>query len=140
MTRRIARIALVAALMVSVVAMYSWGHRGHADDAETEVEAAHSMMLHHAGMSHHGQAEADPEADEDPSGLLSLLGAMALCGGVLLRVVVAFLRPLWSRLLAALLALAPADLPRPARSRLRLLPLRSIPTSLLLNRIAVLRI
>lgn len=140
MTGRVARIALVAALMVSVVAMYSWGHRGHANDTESEVEAAHSMMLHHAGMSHHGQAEADPEANEDPSGLMSLLGAMALCGGVLLRAVVELLRPWWSHLLAALAALAQTDSPSTVRSSFRLPPLRSIPTSLLLNRIAVLRI
>jgi hypothetical protein len=126
--------------MVGVVAMFSWGHRGHPDEAEPEVETAHAMMHHHAGMAHHGQGETALEADEDPSGLLSLLGAMALCGGVLLRVVVDFLRPLWSGLLAALAALVSRVDVRPTRDRLRPPSSRAVPTSLLLNRIAVLRI
>jgi hypothetical protein len=143
MARRIARIALVAVLVVGVVAMHSWGHRGHGDDAEPETRPAHSAVQHHAQTAHHGMAEtgleADPDSDEDPGGLLSLLGVM-VCGVLLLRAVVETLRPIVSRLLAALSAPARAlEILRAQYGRHRA-PLRRKPTSLLLNRVAVLRI
>ncbi|WP_205324190.1 hypothetical protein [Glycomyces sp. YM15] len=136
MARRIARIALVAALMVGLVAMHSWGQRGHTAATETEP-ASVSAMAHHAGMSHHGREEAEPDGDETPGGLLSLLGIMVLCGGMLIRIAVAFLRPLLDRTLAVI---AEAIAAEPARTRQWRPPIRLRPTSLLLNRIAVLRI
>lgn len=138
MARRLARIALVAMLVVGVVAMHSWGHRGHGEEPETESAAA-VMAHHHAGMAHHGGADTEPESEENPSGLLSLLGFM-VCGGVMLRVAVEFLRPLFTRMLAVFAVLAAVIEAAPARSRRRLPPVRLRRTSLLLNRIAVLRI
>ncbi|GAA2121709.1 hypothetical protein [Glycomyces algeriensis] len=137
MARKIARIALVAVLMVGVVAMHSWGHRGHGD--EPEVETAAAATHHHAGMMHHDTAETDPESDEDPSGLLSLLGFM-VCSGVMLRVALELLRPLFDRALTALAVLEATVEAAPARARQWALPAGFRPTSLLLNRIAVLRI
>jgi hypothetical protein len=144
MARRTVRIALVAVLMVGVVAMHSWGHRGH-DDAEPETRPASSMVLHHAQTAHHGMTETGPEADsdsgsdEDPGGLLSLLGVM-VCGVVLLRAVVEALRPVMSRLLAALsVPVRALESPRAQYGRHRA-PLWWKPTSLLLNQVAVLRI
>jgi hypothetical protein len=134
MVRRLARIALVAVLMVGVVAMHSWGHRGRGDEAETTA-----AMHHHAGMMHHDAAETDPESDEDPSGLLSILGFM-VCGGVMLRVALEFLRPLFDRASSAIAVLEAAVETAPARARQRGIPAGFRPTSLLLNRIAVLRI
>lgn len=139
MTRRIARIALVAVLMVGLVAMCSWGHRGHSDDLEQPVSVA-AMAHHQAGTIHHGREEPEPEGDEAPSGLLSLLGVMVLCGGMLARVVVAFLRPLLLRALAVFAVCTAAFAAEPVRTRRRPMPCRLEPTSLLLNRIAVLRI
>jgi hypothetical protein len=139
MARKIARIALVAVLMVGVVAMHSWGHRGHGDAPEPEVETAAPAMHHHAGMMHHDAGQTDPESDEDPSGLLSILGFMA-CGGVMLRVALEFLRPLFDRASSAIAVLEAAVETAPARARQRAVPAGLRPTSLLLNRIAVLRI
>ncbi|MDA1360939.1 hypothetical protein O1R50_15010 [Glycomyces luteolus] len=137
MVRRLARIALVAVLMVGVVAMHSWGHRGHGDEAEPETAAA--AMHHHAGMVHHDAAEPDPDSDEDPSGLLSLLGFM-VCGGVILRAAVSILRPLITRVLSLIAVPTSAIEAAPVRTRQWPPPLRPSPTSLLLNRIVVLRI
>jgi hypothetical protein len=41
MIRRLARIALVAALMVGVVAMHSFGHRGHSDPTAEPAVVSH---------------------------------------------------------------------------------------------------
>ncbi|WP_112134277.1 hypothetical protein [Glycomyces dulcitolivorans] len=143
MARRIARVALVAVLVVGVVAMHSWGHRGHTGDTEPEAQTTHSMVQHHGQMAHHGSGEtgreADPDSDEDPGGLLSLLGVMA-CGVLLLRAVAETLRPLVSRLLAALSAPARALESLRARRGRHRPPLWRAPTSVLLNRVAVLRI
>ncbi|MEU5156126.1 hypothetical protein [Glycomyces sp. NPDC021274] len=140
MARTIARTALIAVLLVCLLAMFSWGHRGHSDDIEAQADSVSAMAHHHAGMPHHGQEESDPEGDESRGGMLSLLGVMVLCGGMLIRIVVEFLRPLLFRVLAAFVVSAAAIVADPVRSRWRPIPSRLRPTSLLLNRIAVLRI
>jgi hypothetical protein len=143
MARRIARVALVALLMVGLVAMYSWGHRGHREDTGSEAGSASPATHHHAGMAHHGDPESVPDTDQHDDhsgGLLSLLIAMVLCGGMLLRSIAEFLRPLWSEFRTRMSAIA-AALARPSiQHGLRPHPPRLTPTSLLLNRIAVLRI
>jgi hypothetical protein len=165
MIRRLARIALVAALMVGVVAMHSFGHRGHGDpEAEMTVVShyaaqvgleTHTTEVGHGGHSSqvgHGIHRAygghgsrndvsgpGRDSEEDPLGALSMLGFM-ICGAVLLRVAFQVLRLVWPRLLAGLTALPAAPAFRALSTRFGPPPPRLRPTSLLLNRIAVLRI
>jgi hypothetical protein len=151
--------------MVGVIAMHAFGHRGHNEtQGETAVVAHHVALGEEAGapiadheMGHDGDAEAvavnhrtahggdgnTPEPsthhEDDPLGALSMLGFM-ICGGVLLRVAFEVLRLVWPRLLASLAALPAVPAFRALSTRFRPPPPRLRPTSLLLNRIAVLRI
>lgn len=241
MTRSLARIALVAALMVGVIAMHSFGHRGHTEESEFGGEPAVVTVHRHmaqgsegraavieagaenvdsaygsvasatetgsyatipahgsdaAGFEHgsdatvtehgsdqtasqndstetaprHGSAatalrhdpaeasalngpvepalshgsdkatpEHDPASEHDPLHALSMLGFM-ICGGVLIRVAIEVLRKFWPRVLETLAALTAPPAFGAARTRFRYPPPLLRPTSLLLNRIAVLRI
>ena len=151
MTRRLARFALVLALMVGVVAMHSFGHgagHGASESAQPVASAGHhlgaaepaAMVGHHTHIAVDSQPEPDaPEEEGDPASALHLVGMM-LCGAVLARLALDVLRAAWSRLWTRLLALAspPARLGRATR---RWLPPPLLePTALRLNRIAVLRI
>jgi hypothetical protein len=65
MTRSLARIALVAALMVGVIAMHSFGHRGHTEESGAGAESAVVMVHHHMAHGLEGHdAEPDVGADE----------------------------------------------------------------------------
>jgi hypothetical protein len=140
MSRSLARIALVAALMVGVIAMHSFGHRGHTEESGPEQV---SVMVHHHMAHGSGGHDAAPDHgsddEDDPLHALAMLGFM-ICGGVLLRVAVEFLRRFWPRLVESLVALAVLPAFHAARNRFLHPPPLLRPTALLVNRIAVLRI
>jgi hypothetical protein len=109
-------------------------------DGSVEAALAHGPVK--PALTHGSAATApdhDPTSEHDPLHALSMLGFM-ICGGVLLRVAFEILRKFWPRLLEVLAALTVLPALRSARTRFRYPPPLLRPTSLLLNRIAVLRI
>ncbi|MCC3765072.1 hypothetical protein K3N28_18595 [Glycomyces sp. TRM65418] len=151
MTRRLARIALVAALMVGVVAMHSSTHPGPSEPDEAGVVAVHHHMGHgaegHRAVPMRGSESGGLHADTrhgsddegDALGALSMLG-LVLCGGILLRVAFEVLRQVWPRLAASITGLPVSPEFRAPSTRFRHPPPLLEPTSLLLSRIALLRI
>jgi hypothetical protein len=127
-----ARIALIAALLVGVVAMHTFGHGEH-----HEAEAAHAVASTTA-HDHNLHAMPSGATDEEPLPVETLFSVM-ICGAVLLRLAFGLFRSIaWSRLTASVLAVVAAD--AGARSAAHPPPLRVRPTGVSLNRVAVLRI
>lgn len=133
MLQGITRIALIAALMVGVIAMHSFGHSGHSGEAHGQIVASGA---HESGHGHMPPAMDEPEPDgAEP---LTLLGLM-VCGVLLARLTLEYLRSAWSRLWGRPVTIAsppareahPIRFPRPP-------PVE--PTGLQLNRIALLLI
>jgi hypothetical protein len=128
---------LAAALMLGVIAMHSFGHQGHGEN--TGEEQSQVLIADHASHASHPGMIGTADDAGDPSPLLSLLGVM-VCAAILVRLGFDWLRSAWSRIRDRLLAAVPALVRASRALRLWLPPPRLTPTSVQMNRIAVLRI